>query len=126
MSLDFDISRIKPAKDGSNVVRDKEGNLTGLAQTMIFMTMFVDLGEVTPTNYKKFWERAYLYEHGLGAMRKSPDGTDKFLTLLEVQMFIGLKTNVANKTDKAFRTRLGQSIVQRLEEKMSRITLAKS
>ena len=121
MSLDFNLTAVKKDSQNKDVCRDKDGNLTGLAQTMIFMTMFVDLGEVTEKNYKMFWERCYLYEHGLGAMRKNPDGTDKFLTLLEVQMFRGLKTNVANKTDKAFRSRLGQSIVQRLEEKMARL-----
>jgi len=126
MSLDFNLKEVKLGKDGKSVTRDKDGNLTPLAQTMVFMTMFVDLGEINAKNYKTFWERCYLYEHALGAMRKAPDGQDKFLTLLEVQMFIGLTTNVANKTDKAFRSRLGQLVVQRLEEKMRRITLARN
>jgi len=118
MSLDFNTSKIKPKVDGSDPVRTKDGDLTGLAQTVIFMSMFVDLGEITPKTADAFFGRANLYEHALGAMRKNKDGSDLFLTLEEVRSMIGLTTNVANKTEKAFRTKLGTLVVERLERKL--------
>lgn len=120
MSLDFDTKKIAKLADGSDPVRDKDGNLTGLCQTMVFMTMFVELGEITSSNVKEFYKRCFFYETECGAMRQTADGEYVYITEDEVRSFIGLKTNVVNKSWAQFRTALSKRVIQRLEEALER------
>lgn len=114
MSLDFDTSKV-----AHELVRAKDGSMTGLAQTMIFMSMFVDLGEITEKNVKQFYKRAFLFEHSCGALRQTDKG-ELFVTEEEVRSFIGLKTNVANKTEAQWQRAHAKRLMDRLLEKWHR------
>lgn len=115
MSLDFNTSKIKD----QTVVRDKEGNLTGLAQTMIFMTMFVDLNGPTPKNIDEFFRRVQIYEHGIGAMRKK-DGEELFLNKTEISYFFGLTTNVPDLSDARWNAKLKKILFEKVSQKVFR------
>lgn len=120
MSLDFNTSKIQPLENGKDPVRDSQGHLTGLAQTVIFMSMFVDLGSITDTNVDEFHKRASIYEQTLGALRKDKGGEDKYLTREEIASFIGLTTNVTNKSYANWKRKMGQTLFERAEQAFNR------
>lgn len=69
-----------------------------LRDALIYTTLSVGMGEITEKNYKRFAARCRLYETLFGTLMhflKKP----VFITLADVKMFIGLKTNVGYETD---------------------------
>ena len=115
MSLDY---RTANVKDKANVY-DKEGNLTGLAQTIIFACMFVEIGEITEENAEEFFKRISIYELAFDALRQK-NGEPIFVTLKEVKAMIGLKTNIADKSFAQFKRGVGDAMMRRLLEKWER------
>ena len=116
MSLDFDLGPIMNDSERKHLARDKQGNLTGLAQTLIFASMFVDIGVITEDNIDEFYRRCWLYEHGLSALRSKGDDP-VYITRDEVASFVGLRTNVATRTSKQFDASLKTKMFERLDQR---------
>jgi len=68
-------------------------------QSIYFLTMVVDLGEITDTNCGEFYARIKVYALITG---------DDNITLEDVRRRIGLSTNVANTTSAQFLKRMNQ------------------
>jgi len=115
MSLDWNTKNC----DEDTPIRDKDGNLTPSAQTIIFMCMLVDMPEITEKNYKDFFDRVELYEHVLGPARLTPKGEPRYTTIDEVYQFRGLSTNVALKTRAAFETGLAKTLLTRKKQELA-------
>ena len=69
-------------------------------ESLIFATMFVDMGEITEKNHEEFYERYVQFHMATG------HGDELYLTLEDVKAAIGLSTNVFTTTPAAWRKRL--------------------
>jgi len=115
MSLDY---RTAGITDKTNVY-DKEGNLTGVAQTIIFACLFVELSEITEENAEEFHKRISLYEFATDPLRQK-SYEPVFVTLDEVKTMIGLRTNVPEKTFAQFKRGLADKLIDRVMRKWER------
>lgn len=102
--------------------------LSPVADAIIWMTLAIDLGEITEKNLAEFWKRTAAYQT-LGAPMQTTDGP-VYLTREDIEDFIGLRTNVTNRPSAHFAKRLltmatdeGLSIARK-QGKSARKTLA--
>lgn len=75
-------------------------------ESLIFATMFVDMGEITEKNHEEFYTRYIQFNMACGYQ-------DLYLTLDDVKTAIGLSTNVFTTTPAAWR----KFLIKKLEEK---------
>lgn len=100
MALSYDLTRIK----NKDEVCFEDGRMNVVTECLIFATMSVGLGSITEKNWKKFLARMVVLEKIDGAYAKTSDGNPHFVATPEnVYSHIGLKCNVADITDAAFR-----------------------
>jgi hypothetical protein len=88
--------------DISNCVNWEELNSDAnypLTEKIYFLTMVVDLGEITNTNFGEFYARVKAYEAVSG---------DDSITLADIKRRIGLSTNVSNRTTAQFIKRMAE------------------
>lgn len=100
MPLNWNISKVENWR-----VKQKSKNNKAVLDILIYATLIIGLGEITQKNYKKFFARLTAYEHLNGAFLyrgKKP----YFITLQDVMMWIGLKTNVSNCSATEFEKRI--------------------
>ena len=109
MSLDYDLRDIAPESNdflwrvGTEARGEEEGAryMSSDAQSVIFATMAVGIGEITKQNYAEFWRR---YDMLMTARYGQGQHS---ITLEGVYRMIGLKTNVFPKvTEAAFNKRV--------------------
>lgn len=86
----------------------------GKKESLIFATMFVDMGEITEKNHEAFYERYVQFHMATG------HGEDLYLTLEDVKGAIGLTTNVFTTTPAAWRKRLITLVENAARDKMYR------
>jgi hypothetical protein len=84
MALTFDLRNVKNLKAANPQI----------TETVIFMTMFIGMYEITEKNVAEFYSRAKFYQVVFGAFLKNK-GKDRFLTKKEIYQHIGLKTNAS-------------------------------
>jgi hypothetical protein len=105
MSLDWNLTRIK---DCDTVCFNEDREMSPTVHALIWATMAVDLGEISDENYVEFYLRIKLYEQMFSAMRYTePAGEPAYFTFEEVQLHIGLRTNVSDKTWGQWLKRMG-------------------
>jgi hypothetical protein len=80
-------------------------------ESLIFATMFVDMGEITEKNHEEFYERYVQFNMACGY-------TDLYLSLADVKSAIGLSTNVFTTTPAAWRKRLIKKLEEKAREKL--------
>lgn len=73
----------------------------GILDALIWMTMAVGIHEITEKNYKEFHARLDLIQSLHGAYMNKK-GEDYFVTLEDVKMCIGLRTNAGTLTRNQF------------------------
>jgi hypothetical protein len=117
MSLNWDLSDIKNQKelcwmkDGLGSNGQQQFRMHPATETLIFMTLAVEIGEITKKNWEEWFLRARVWEKAMGALRH--DGKkDHPITPEEVKLHIGLKTNVFPKASAAA---FAKKLVQALE-----------
>ena len=104
----------------TNVSEDGK-KMNPVTQALGFIAMIIDLGEITQANARQWYERIYAYERGAGAMlREFPDDDgptrDHYLTPGDVIAHIGLRVNVAPRTDAQFARKLAQILRDRARD----------
>ena len=105
MSLDWDLSAIPNHKElwmeaGKNEKGEQKYKLKPTTETLIWMCMGIDIGEITQKNWEEWFLRTRVWEMAMGALRSA--GKDQhFITPEEVKAHIGLKTNVFPKSTAA-------------------------
>lgn len=82
MSLNYDLTKVKKSEE----LQD------GLLQTISFMSMFIEMGEITADNADEWLKRAHLWEFVNGQM------SNRQLTHDDVTRMIGFRCNVITKT----------------------------
>jgi hypothetical protein len=105
MSLDWDLTAISNHKKlwmeaGKDEGGKQEYKLRPVTETLIWVCLAIDIGEITENNWEEWFLRARVWERAMGVMRH--DGKEDFpITPEEVKAHIGLKTNVFPKTTAA-------------------------
>lgn len=102
MSLNWNLTNVKNnnelcfvetgevKEDGSPVKR-----MNPVTETIIFMTMTVDIGLITEKNYKEFFRRAFAYQSMFGGLIWQNDLKEyRLVSLKEIREHVGLRTNV--------------------------------
>jgi hypothetical protein len=102
MSLNWDLSGIKNQKElcwveaGLNPHGQPQVKMHPTTETLIFLMLAIEIGEITEKNWEEWFVRARVWEKAMGALRH--DGKEDFPTTPEeVKAHIGLKTNVFPK-----------------------------
>ena len=121
MPLTYDFTNIKNYEQICTrklVEGDKEFNPekdlyinTPLAESLVWMTIFIGMREITEKNWEQFYWRTRLLECTTGAYRQTGtydnDGKlikkeEQFVTKDEIKSMIGLKTNASEMTKGEF------------------------
>lgn len=104
MSLNWEISKVKNWKQKKRSKRQR-----AILEALIWSTMVVGFYNITEKNYKRFYARLTAFEHLHGAFlmgKKKP----YYITLEDVQNWIGLWTNAGSFNASKFEQRLVSSI----------------
>jgi hypothetical protein len=80
-------------------------------ESLIFATMFVDMGEITEANHKEFYKRYVQFNMACGY-------PDLYLTGKDVKDAIGLNTNVFTTTPAAWKKFLLKKLDEKANEKV--------
>jgi len=97
MSLNFKLSNIENWQELLN----SDGTVSPKTEAVIFLTMFVGIGDITPKTAEEFACRTHLFEIIGGPVLIGPDGPI-YTTLADIQRHIGLHTNAAPLTRAQF------------------------
>lgn len=98
MALNYDYSKVERYKQKLRSARNQL-----VLNSLIYATMAVGIREITEKNYKIFNSRLTAFEHLFGAyLLKGKKCKPAYITLEEVKMFIGLKTNANELTAAQF------------------------
>lgn len=91
-------------KKAQKLVHDASGKAIPWAVTngLIWLTMVVQLGEITEKNVVEFATRVAIYQKLNGAYLIDGDGKPREITAEEVRAHVGLYTNVTSHTRTAF------------------------
>lgn len=118
MALNWDISRVKNyevlsihPKDRERAAANPDGTYrwNPVTQALIWITLPIDIGQITEKNWREFYKRVYAYERLRGPFnREEIDGVvvDKYITAQDVYDHIGLSTNVGYKKSSSWASRL--------------------
>lgn len=100
MSLNWDISKVKDWKKKNKSKRQRT-----IREALIWGTLVVGLNSITEKNYKRFYARLTAFEHLHGAFLM---GSKKpyYITLEDVQNWIGLWTNAGTFSASKFESNL--------------------
>jgi hypothetical protein len=104
MALHFDFTKVH---NSATVCLTPEGEIRAVTDALIWLTIAVDLGEITLKNADLFIERLRMYE-----MVSRPMG----VSAEHVRAHIGLSTNVSSLSDVAF----GKKILRLMKERAKR------
>lgn len=67
MSLDFNLTNLDPAKRAEVFPPDAQGKMNDALHILIFITMAVDIGDITDKNVNEFWTRVWLWQKIVGS-----------------------------------------------------------
>lgn len=114
MALSYDIREVvEEAK--------QDGEPWRITEALIWATMAVDMGEITEANAQEFAERLAMSAMVHGTILQQEDGdriVDRPITLEEVRLRIGLKTNVTTTSAAAFKNRLARAMRDKAAQAM--------
>lgn len=120
MSLDFLLKDIKNCKEVCYYTDENDGEekLTGKCHLLVWGTMMVHMGSITKKNITEWLVRLRIVEQAFGGLGRicvkceegeESDGSDGYRmidwkpTREELEVFVGLKTNVHQLTRAAFK-----------------------
>jgi hypothetical protein len=67
MSLDYDTTRIDEAKRAEVFPPDEAGKMHDALHVLIWITMAIDIGEITEKNVDEFWTRVWIWQKVVGS-----------------------------------------------------------
>lgn len=113
MALTADYTRIK---EYEKIVYEN-GELKPRVEALVFVTMFVGMGELSEKNFDEFLDRITLWEKVNGSFLKhsNEEGiTPVPFTQENLKPYVGLRTNASTKTRKRFLLELGDIALEKL------------
>jgi hypothetical protein len=107
MSLTWSMTGVKDIKDLHVPNPDRPGELMldGISKSLVFMTMFIGMDEITKDNMDEFYTRAHIWEKCFGALTcgmVDDKPVDRPIEYADVVRRIGLKTNGGSMTKAAW------------------------
>ena len=106
MSINWDVKDIENYKEvTTHVTDDGKEEWHPVTQTLVWLSLAIDMGVITKENCMEFYTRCDIYESTMGAMGSNEDGDIK-ISYDEVKSHIGLRTNVSGKTKAQFLKKL--------------------
>jgi len=117
MSLNWNLKAVKDSDSFCFITAFADGDgykrgdriFNPLTKSLIFVTMSLDIGEITEKNYVEFFQRLRLYEDLFGQIIRFGgdqwDGPER-TSLDDVRRHIGLTTNVTTKPLKTWLNRI--------------------
>lgn len=134
MSLTWNLEKIEDKDQLCWISVEEDGEqkyrLNPITELLIWRTMVVDMGKITPENLEEFAYRLLLYDSIFGGAVLD-NGEEHALTYEEIKAHIGLSTNVITTTRTAWRQRFLKMIedsqgyrVQRVIEQAKKGTVA--
>jgi hypothetical protein len=118
MSLDWDISEVE-----NNDEIKADGSPWVTTETLIWLTMAVDMGEITEENHEEFFTRVSIWEtiHGPSMHKWNKETEEREpmpMTLEDVERRIGLNTNVITTDREEWGERLADILFDRADRKV--------
>ena len=101
MALHFNFTKVK---NNETVCLTPEGEIRVRTDALIWLTMAIDLGGITPKNVDEFIVRLRMYEMVAGPTNISAEA---------VRAHVGLSTNVSDTTDAQFAKKLSKLMRER-------------
>jgi len=103
MALTWDLTKINNHEEICwDEKPDGTGTLNSYTEGVIFLSMFIGIGDITEDNASEFYSRAHFYESLFGAfVRSHDDGVKKdcYITPRIIESHIGLHTNAGKETE---------------------------
>jgi hypothetical protein len=138
MSLNWDITRIKDkdsvcwkiatADDSYRQIKQGEQYLNPVTEALIFRTMIVGIGEITERNAGNFYCRSRLLDafgsHPLSQPTAAGVSEPRGFTIDEVRAHIGLRTNVIDENETAWRKRIVGDQMRNFEREIVKANVA--
>lgn len=100
MSLNWSIEKVEDWKK-----KNRKQENRAVLNALIWSTLAVGFSSITKKNYKKFYARLTALEHLKGAYLYKKD-KPRYITLDDIEMWIGLWTNADNISASQFEKRL--------------------
>lgn len=115
MSLNYDLTKIKDFKALyiCEENEQEECQLNPTTERLIFLSMEVDLGEISEKNVDEWLVRLEMMRM-VGWAPRTP------ITRADIERHIGLRTNVASKTRAGYKTKLAKHIEREAVEKVEK------
>ena len=123
MSLNFDTTNIANRETVTTSPFDKD-KWHPVTEAMIWACLAVEIGEITEANAEEYFERLAMWQLAFGPWLTF--GNDEvYLTLEDVKLHIGLKTNVfPKKTKTQFLDKLGEAMKREIHTVKNRDKLS--
>lgn len=131
MPLDFDFRDIENWKE---VCRDKNGQVKGVTEALIWATMTIGISDITHKNYEEFHRRLLEFDicndtKPVVTYHSKENGANfghRHITLEEIRKHIGLSTNAGSEvTRAAWEKRLKKVLAEKVESIKSQETKEK-
>lgn len=123
MSLDWDLTKIENRQEVCWEKNDDGSDkLNPVTESLIWLTMAIDMGVITEENQSDFYCRVAMYEKLFGTMLSHWKDGKKIsvpITPEDVHSHIGLRTNVSKGTDAAFRKRIVENFIREQKRKFN-------
>jgi hypothetical protein len=121
MSLDWNLTKIKNSEEVCwEKNEDGTDKLNPVTESLIWLTMAIDIGSITEENQSDFYCRIAMYEKLFGTMLSYWKDSEKIsvpITPEDIHNHIGLSTNVGKGTDAAFRKRIVENFIREHKQK---------
>jgi hypothetical protein len=108
MALYWDLSKVRDCEQVNGDPANPE-NMHPVLHYLLFSCMAVGLRGITEKNKDKFFERLTIYQKMCGSAlryRTGNDVVDVYITMEDIERYIGLKVNVSDETDATFAKRV--------------------
>lgn len=101
MALHFDYSKVKTLPNGDDPKQQPRDEFKWhpVGDAIVWATLVIGVSEITAKNYQQVFERLSLYQRITGPLLEYADDVKVYVTLEDVQAFIGLSTNAGRMTD---------------------------
>jgi hypothetical protein len=119
MALHWDLTRIND-REVVCFQQTKEGKqMKALTHTLIMISMHVGFTEITSENYERWWYRFTFVDMALGPFLHKDNGP-YVVTIEDVKAHIGLRVNVSNQGEAAWKANMKRILFERRHEEVLR------
>jgi hypothetical protein len=120
MALSWELSDVENYKELCFVEKEGKRKMSYMTETLLYMTMFIGMGEISKKNWQEFYLRTHMHEQAFGAFFRGDNGASLYITPKDIKDHIGLKTNASSMTKAAFNNKLIRYLRETSEKRLYR------